>query len=170
MAEEIEGLDRVNRRLAEIIGKVRHPEPALNAAGEYVIGSFKRNFLSGGRPNKWPGLAASTIASRLRGKGGKSRGARGRHKSAGGMRVLIDTTSLMSSASKKLVDGGVQVGFPDDSGPKGGKRVKRLHFGYPGGSGRGHSKTPERPFAVLQVPQDSDFIGKKIFGRYLFER
>lgn len=40
--------------------------PALEAIGHYLMGSINRNFERGGRPNKWAGLAPSTIKDRAR--------------------------------------------------------------------------------------------------------
>jgi phage gpG-like protein len=47
-------------------------------------------------------------------------------------------------------------------------QAKRQHFGYPGGTGRGRSKTPARPYMMFQN-EDQDAIGT-IFSRHYSRR
>jgi phage gpG-like protein len=155
MADGFEGLTRAMRRIHQLATDTKHVEQPLKEAGEYMVGSIKRKqFLAGGTP-KWSLLAPSTLRRRRKGKG------------RGGARVLIDKAILMGSVNKKVVASppSVRVGVPDDSGPKGGKRAKRLHFGYPGGAGRGHAHTPARPYVVM-LPEDVNAIGR-LFGRHV---
>ena len=58
----------------------------------------------------------------------------------------------------KVMTDGVAVGTNVIYGP-------RQHFGYPGGSGRGRSKTPARPFLMFQ-DEDIRDIGE-IFKRHI---
>jgi phage gpG-like protein len=158
MAEGFEGFEQVARRVGQLITDVRHVERPLNEAGEYLVGSVRRNFLEQGRPTKWTSLAKSTIASRLRDSKGKSRGSRGRHRSAGGMKILLDTTDMMKAVDKSVTTDGVRVGLNK-------VQAARQHFGFPGGTGRGHAKTPARPFLMMQ-PEDQVKIGN-IFIRHI---
>lgn len=151
MSEGFQGLDRAIRRIAQMATDVKHVEKPLNEAGEYAIGSIKKNFLVGGRPSKWKALAASTIAGRRRGKG------------RGGIKILIDRARLMNAITKKTVASGGGAGVAV------GENViyaPRQHFGYKGGTGRGHAATPARPFMMLQQPEDVNAIGK-IFSRHV---
>lgn len=130
MADAVAGLTRLLNRFITIQGRARDMTPAMQAVGTYMIGSVARTFRAGGRP-KWTGLAASTIAARRRGKG------------KGGVKILIDSATLMNSMSSIATANEVSAGTNMIYGP-------RQHFGYPGGSGRGHSRTPARPFLVFQ--------------------
>ena len=142
----LEGLERVLNRTARLKRDIRRVEPPMKAAGVYMIGSVVKNFNTGGRPKKWQGLAASTIRGRRRGKG------------KGGIKVLIDKGQLRNSNSMRLRAAGVEIGTNM-------VQAKRQHFGYPGGSGRGHSKKPARPYMMFQ-DEDSDAIAV-IFSRHL---
>jgi phage gpG-like protein len=148
MSEAIEGLDRLLRRVSRletrITGEIEKP---FKAAGTYMIGSIQRNFTASGRPAKWQALAASTIAQRRRGKG------------RGGVKPLIDTGRMKNSESMRVGSKQVEVGTNM-------VQAKRQHFGYPEGTGRGHSKTPARPFMMIQDPEDYDAI-KEIFSRHI---
>lgn len=146
MAEGLQGIERVLKRVNKLATDIRHVERPMRAAGTYMIGSIVRNFNASGRPKKWEKLAASTVEQRRRG-GGK-----------GGMKPLINWGHLRNSSSMRLRTDGVEVGTNMD-------QAKRQHFGYPKGSGRGHSRTPARPFMMFQE-EDTDAIGR-IFSRHL---
>lgn len=104
--------------------------------------SIERNFQASGRPKKWKPLAESTL-ERRKGRSPK---------------ILIDSSHLKNSMSDRLTSDGVEVGTNVIY-------AKRQHFGYPGGSGRGHSKTPARPFMLLQEEDIRD-IGE-VFKRHI---
>lgn len=144
MAEGFEGLDRVLRRVGQIATNVRHVERPLNQAGEYIVGSVKRNFFAGGRPQRWTPLAPSTLKRRRKGRS-RQRGAI----------PLTDFGHLRDSVTKKVTTDGVRVGT-------GKVQARRQHFGYPGGSGPGHAHTPARPYMLLQ---DEDI--RKIGGLFV---
>lgn len=135
-------MNRVNRLQRDI----KHVEKPMKAAGQYVVGSIVKNFNSSGRPKKWQKLAPSTVAGRRKGKG------------KGGLKILIDKGQLRNSHSVRLRSDGVEVGTNM-------VQAKRQHFGYPGGSGRGHAKTPARPFVMFQ-DEDPEAIGR-IFSRHI---
>ena len=118
----------------------------MKAGGVYMLGSVERNFKASGRPKKWEKLADSTIAARRTGKG------------KGGIKILVDTAAMKNSMSMRVRSTETEVGTN-------AVQAKRQHFGYPGGTGRGHSKTPARPFVMFQ-DEDYDAIGQ-IFSRHV---
>jgi phage gpG-like protein len=146
MSETLQGLESVLKRSYRLATDVRQVERPLKASGTYMIGSVQRNFTAGGRPQKWTPLAASTIKQRRRGSG------------KGGIKPLVDTARLKNSPAMRVSPGQVEIGTNM-------VQAKRQHFGYPGGSGRGHSKTPARPFMVIQT-EDPQAIST-IFARHL---
>jgi len=147
MAEGFEGVDRALRRIGQMATDVKHVERPLSEAGEYLVGSVKKTILVGGRPKKFPPLAPSTLAARRKGRG------------RGGPKILIDTGRLLASLEKTVTTDGVRVGTNVIY-------ARRQHFGYPGGPGRGHSRTPARPFMLMQQPEDVVKIGS-IFERHI---
>lgn len=147
MNNGIEGLDRVFSRINRLHDRItRDIEKPFKASGTYMVGSIQRNFQAEGRPKKWTALADSTIERRRRGKG------------KGGVKILTDTAAMKNSMAMKLQTDGVEVGT-------GAIQAKRQHYGYPGGTGRGRSKTPARPFVMIQ-DEDRDVIAK-IFSRHV---
>jgi phage virion morphogenesis protein len=147
MAGGLQGIDRVlkrvNRLANRMAGEIERP---LKAAGVYMLGSIERNFKSQGRPDKWEKLKPATVARRRKGRG------------TGSPQILINTGSLKNSHSVRIRSQSVEVGTNK-------VQAKRLHFGYPGGEGRGRAKTPARPFVMFQ-DEDFDAIGK-IFSRHV---
>ncbi len=143
--EGIQGLEKVLRRVSRLSTDARHVEKPMKAAGTYMLGSIEKNFKAGGRPNKWQGLSAGTIARR-------------RNKKKSSIKILVDTGRLKNSHSFRLVSEGVQIGTNVIYAP-------RQHFGYKGGSGRGHSETPARPYLMFQE-EDIREIGE-IFTRHV---
>ncbi len=146
MAEDIEGLGRLLNRIARLETDTRRVEAPLKAAGAYMLGSIEKNFREQGRPQKWQGLAASTLSKRRRGRG------------RGGPQILIDTARLKNSINFRVVTKGVEIGTNV-------KYAARQHFGFPGGTGRGHSKTPARAFLMFQREDYSEIA--KLFRRHI---
>jgi phage gpG-like protein len=166
MADEIQGLSNLIRRIHQLKSDTRHTERAMAEAGAYMLGSIEENFRAQGRPQKWQGLAASTLAARrgLRRAGkGRLRDKQGRYSKnkSGGAQTLIDTARLKNAIAFKVIGGGVGVEIGTNV-----KYAARQQFGYPKGEGRGHSPTPARPFLMFQ-PQDLEYIGGTIFRRHL---
>lgn len=147
MAEEIQGLGRLLSRIRRLATDARHVERPLRAAGEVLRRSVEQNFRAQGRPQRWTPLSPRTLARRRRGRG------------RGGPQILIDSARLKNSVAVRLVTEGVEVGTNV-------RYARRQHFGFPGGAGRGHSRTPARPFLMVQVPEDIDAIGD-IFRRHI---
>ncbi len=141
----IQGLEKILKRVKELATDSRHVERPMKASGTYMLGSIEKNFKAGGRPNRWTGLSAATIARR-------------RNKKKSSIKILIDTARLKNSHQFRLVSEGVQIGTNVIYAP-------RQHFGYEGGSGRGHAKTPARPFLMFQE-EDIREIGE-IFTRHI---
>jgi len=147
MAGDLQGLESLLRRVAQLATDTKHVERPLKAAGAYMLGSIEKNFRAQGRPQKWKGLAASTLGRRRRGKG------------RGGPQILIDSARLKNSIAFRVVaEPGVEIGTNV-------KYARRQHFGYPKGEGRGHNATPARPFLVFQ-DEDKPAI-RDIFRRHL---
>jgi len=152
MADEgIEGLNRLLSRLGQMATDIRHVERPMRVAGEIAVRSIHKNFEEQGRPQRWTPLSPRTLASRRRGRG------------RGGVKILTDKGLMKAAVHADLVSEGgeaaVKVGL---------KKVQaaRHHFGYSGGKGRGHSKTPARPFLMLQEPEDVVDIGN-VFRRHI---
>ena len=146
MSAELKGVEQLFNRILIIETAAKDLEPAFKASGVYMLGSIERNFQEQGRPKKWQALAPATLAKRRRGEG------------QGGAQILIDRGDLKNSNSTRLSGNSLEVGTNKD-------QAARLHFGYPGGKGRGHSKTPARPFLLFQ-DEDVDAI-ETIFNRHL---
>ena len=150
MSAAITGITQVLNRFLIIESSLKNLDPAFKAAGVYMLGSIERNFKEQGRPQKWQALAPATLAARRQGKG------------KGGAKILIDegllkgsitTADAMRTTSDSMVIGTNKI------------QAARMHFGYPGGEGRGHSKTPARPFLLFQ-DEDVDAI-ETIFNRHI---
>lgn len=150
MSASIKGIEAVLNRFLIIEAAASNLEPAMKASGVYMLGSVERNFKAQGRPQKWQALAPSTLARRRKGPG------------KGGAQILINegllkgsvtTADAIQTSSGSMVIGTNKV------------QAARMHFGYPGGPGRGHAKTPARPFLLFQ-DEDVEAI-ETIFNRHL---
>ena len=133
-------------RVKQLATDTRHVERPLRAAGAVILSSVERNFRAQGRPQPWEKLAERTRRARRRGRG------------RGSARILIDTASMKNAIGMKVRTEGVEVGLNK-------VQARRQHFGFPGGSGRGHARTPARPFLMVQR-EDVQTIGD-IFKRHI---
>ncbi|HQU86358.1 MAG TPA: phage virion morphogenesis protein [Pyrinomonadaceae bacterium] len=149
MANDIQGIENLFRRVRKLATDSRQVQKPLKAAGVVMLSSIQQNFKAQGRPQKWQKLSAATIAGRRKGKG------------KGKAQILIDKGRLKNSHSMKVSSGGVEVGTNVIY-------AKRQHYGFPGGKGKGKSKTPARPFVMFQ-DEDFDTIGQ-IFNRHIAGR
>lgn len=145
--EDIQGLRLLLNRIAEMAHDVRHADAALKAGAQVAVTSINRNFDVQGRP-PFKGLSQSTLAGRRRGRG------------RGGPKILQDTGRLKGSIHATPPTGG-SVKIATNV-----VYAARQHYGYPGGTGPGHSKTPARPYMMLQEPEDIRAIGE-IFKRHI---
>ena len=134
------------RQVKQLAADMKHVERPLRAAGTLMLGSIEKNFKAQGRPTKWEKLKTATVSRRRKGRG-KGKG-----------QILIDTARLKNSHAMTVNTDGVEVGTNVIDAP-------RHHFGYPGGTGRGRSKTPARPFVMFQEEDVRD-IGE-IFKRHI---
>jgi phage virion morphogenesis protein len=149
MADGIEGFESLIKRLGELALDTRRVEKPLKAAGAYMLGSIEKNFQQQGRPTKWDPLSPRTLAGRRKGRRKK-----------GGAKILIDTARLKNSMSVQLVEGPAALVGTNV------KYARRQHYGYDSKKkGRGHAKTPARPFLMFQ---DEDFEAiDRIFARHI---
>lgn len=150
MSQAVVGITQVINRFLIIESSLENLEPAFKASGVYMLGSIERNFKAQGRPQKWQALASSTVAGRRRGTG------------KGGVKILVDEGLLKGSVTTA---GAMQTGSDSMIIGTNKDQAARMHFGYPGGTGRGRSKTPARPFLLFQ-DEDVDAI-ETIFNRHL---
>lgn len=155
MAEDIQGLGALLRRLNQLATDTRHVEAPLKAAGAVMLGSVEKNFRAQGRPVQWEPLAGGGGGRRRDGRGRYSKGKAGRRRRG---KILIDKARLKNSISYRLVTAGVEVGTNVIY-------ARRHHFGYEGGEGRGRSRTPARPFLLIH-DEDIRDIGE-IFRRHV---
>lgn len=170
MADDIEGLDRLLKRIGKLATDVTHVERPLKAAGALVQASVQKNFNEQGRPEKWTPLHPRTLARRRKGKG------------KGGSKILIDSARLRNSIQFQLITGpAVEVGTNVEY-------AARHHFGFSAGfykqtkarmsdkrdkkgrriGRRGLGRTPARPFLLLQGEDIRD-IGD-LFKRHISKK
>lgn len=150
MSDAIGGLNKLFNRLLRLKQKATNLHPALQAVGVYMLGSIERNFRAQGRPQKWQALAKSTLARRRKGKG------------KGKAQILVDKSHLKNSVTARNA-----LVVTSDKAQIGTNLIyaKRQHYGYEGKEGRGHSKTPARPFLMFQTEDVKAIEG--IFNRHL---
>lgn len=156
MAEGIQGLENIIKRVHEIKTDMRRTERAMATVGAYMLGSVEKNFRAQGRPDKWPGLAASTLANRAK----RNSRRRKANRVSGSAQILIDTARLKNSIQFRVIGGGVGVEIGTNV-----KYARRHQFGYPGGVGRGHARTPARPFLLFQDEDIKEIVN--MFRRHL---
>lgn len=150
MSAAIKGIEQVLNRFLIIEASVKNLEPAMKAAGVYMLGSIERNFKAQGRPAKWEALAPSTLSRRRTGKG---KGTAQILVNEGLLKGSVTTADSVTTTNSSMLIGTNKI------------QAARMHFGYPEGTGRGHSKTPARPFLLFQT-EDADAI-EQIFNRHL---
>lgn len=136
--------EEVKRLFNRLSARVKDLTPAMKEIGEIVRSSVVKNFVSGGRPQRWKPNAAATI---MRGisrrqftkKGALSSGA-SRKLSKG--KVLIDTARLQNSITAKAGTDRAEIGTNVE--------YARIHQ-LGGKAGRGRKVTiPARPYLMVQ--------------------
>lgn len=142
MGSAVQGMRPLLRHLERVRKRARDRKRAMRKAADLMVESVQRNFDEGGRP-RWQAHAEST-----------------RRRLVGPQRVLYRSGALRGSFKPTATNDEASA---DSSTAYGA----RHHFGYPGGPGRGHSRTPARPFALLQ-DEDAPTIGERVFMRHLF--
>ena len=127
------------RRVAEMLQRVKNLRPALKIIGETGLTSIQRNFEEGGRPKKWKPLALSTIKQRRR-----------QGKWPGQILVRLGFGGgLLGSISYRVTPSKVRWTA---------KKIYAAiqHFG--GKAGRGHKATiPARAYMLFQREDREDF-------------
>lgn len=134
-------------RLGKCIASGKDMRPAWDDIGEYMLGSIRRNFEAGGRPEKWEALAPTTITGQyLQGNRSRKRkrktSGKAFDKYAGGKKVLIDHGELINSITRRVESNSVELGS--------NLAYAAIHqFG--GTAGRKHAaRIPARPFLMVQ--------------------
>lgn len=130
----------IREALNKLQNKTRNLTPAFRIIGEIVRTSVIRNFEKGGRPKKWKGLAAATIAQRMK-KG-----------TWPGKILMIKGMlgGLAGSIAYKVFRDMVKIGTNKIYGAI-------QHLG--GKAGRGHKVTiPARHFLMLQKEDETEII------------
>jgi phage gpG-like protein len=147
-------------------------QPAWEQVGEYMEGSIRQNFESGGRPQAWQPLKAATLLARAGGVGkavlkkyqrtmvgqrGMAQLTKKAQRTIGGAKILIAAGNLLNSIHYVANQNGVEIGSP---------LVYAATHQYGRTSGRG-APIPKREFLAVQK-DDAEAI-TKIIGDYLTE-
>ena len=141
----------VKRLLDKLWFRGRNLKPVMVDIGEIVRSSVVRNFVEGGRPDKWTPNAAATILAGINKrhftrkgllrKGSSLRLSRGK--------VLIDTARLQNSITARAYADRVIIG-PDQAKLGTNAKYARIHQ-LGGMAGRGRKvRIPARPFLLVQ--------------------
>lgn len=166
----VEGIDRVCARLRGIRERCSDCGPAMKAIGIYMTQTEEEQIFREQRDPvtgaPWKPLADSTIAARRSGKHGRfgklgkrqakamaglnptqrhaARAAIARERFAKGRgRILFDTGRLLDSVTQAGI---LDVGAHHVTFGSNVAYAARHNYGYTGGSGRGHARTPQRRF------------------------
>ena len=141
--------DDVTPLLARLKEKMGNLSPFMKNAGEVLITSIRKNFETGGRPEKWQGLKASTIKGRML-QGHWPGKILIRHGVSGG---LLGSLSYKASPDRVVVSAN--------------KIYAAIHH-FGGKAGRGHkANIPARPFMLVQDEDWSEI--KRMAGEYLLK-
>lgn len=130
----------VQERLRSAIKHCTDLTPAMEIIGEMGIASMQKTFDEGGRPGKWPDLAASTKAQRQ--KVGKWPG-----------QILVRSGELKKISASA---GPRSVIFTPGAGANDYAAIQ--HFGGMAGRGR-KTKIPPRAFLLLQDEDVTEING-----------
>ena len=141
---EIAGLDAVIGRVREVRERAASPQPPMRESADYMLASVDRNFAAQGRPERWEPHAETT-----------------RERLIGPQRLLERSGTMrggfepsFSASGWGIANAAARAYWP------------RQHFGFNGNGGRGHSRTPARPFLLFQT-EDVPAVGR-IFADYFF--
>lgn len=129
------------RKILDNMADERKLGQHLQTATEANAADAQREIVQGiqsQRWSDWPPLAESTVQSKLR---------QGRHKSAGGIKTLIDTGQLINNITYKIQDGFTAVvGVMKGARRKGGEDLVNIAEVHEFGSRDG--KIPARPYLM----------------------
>ena len=172
----VNGEKKAVDELRNIAGKAKDLRPAFKVARLLILESTQRNFMAGGRPERWEPLKASTLERRAREHMGstwtatekrshskmwiqrganKGRITKGAAKYMAGAKPLRDTGMLMAS-----------IGFPSRDGISVNKPLElrvgtNVPYAWVHQKGWDEGKIPARPFMLLH-PEDEEKIVKAI--------
>jgi phage virion morphogenesis protein len=136
--------EQVKAMLADLKARAQNLKPAMSIVGQIVRSSVIKNFMQGGRPEKWKPLAESTILGGIRKKDFTKEGRLREPVSRRlrGDKVLIDTARLMNSIKPKAFADRAEVGT---------NVIYSAIHQFGGKAGRGKKVTiPARPFLMVQ--------------------
>ena len=146
---KVKGVADFQDAMNAIAIRMQRPSPFLRAGGLLMLESVQRNFIEGGRPEKWESLKPETI--RRRGGGNRRKWTAGggwqlapSKAGWGDAQILRDRGFLMNSiAPHEVTDKSISIGTNDPKAPS-------HHYGAT--SGRSHTiVVPARPFLMLQA-------------------
>jgi phage virion morphogenesis protein len=135
---------QVKAMLSQLQERTRNLKPAMSIVGQIVRNSVIKNFMQGGRPEKWKPLAEATILGGIRKKDFTKKGRLREPVSRRlrGDKVLIDTARLMNSITSKAFADHAEVGT---------NVIYSAIHQFGGKAGRGKKVTiPARPFLMVQ--------------------
>ncbi|MBI4651032.1 phage virion morphogenesis protein [Candidatus Desantisbacteria bacterium] len=147
LAEIIIDNTAVIKLLTTLSGRLNDMSPIMRKTAGVMHDAVEENFAQEGRPEKWAPLAKSTIAARER-------------KGYWPGKIMQRTGAMISALFTKYSSNAAIAGFPPSI-----KQATRMHWGYPGGTGRGHAETPARPVLVLPpetIEDIRDMLEKEI--------
>jgi phage virion morphogenesis protein len=149
----------VKDMLARLQERMGNMTSFMKEVGELVRSSVIKNFMKGGRPEKWKPHALATILGGISKKKFTQRGGlkTGSSRKLAGGKVLIDTARLMNSVTSRARNDRVEIGT---------NVIYAAIHQLGGKAGRGRKVTiPARPFLAVQ---DEDWTEiKKTIERYL---
>jgi len=156
MIVSIKGIEEIQAAINGFADRMSNPSQLLRAGGVLMLESVQRNFIEGGRPDRWVPLSQVTYLLRYRDKArfrtyskGESKGrltkASADNFVSGGAEPLRDKGLLMASiAPAEMTDKSISIGT----------NAPQAQLLNDGGQARGFIKgspmIPARPFMMLQ--------------------
>jgi phage gpG-like protein len=150
------GMPTVQETINGYMDRMKNPSPFLRVGGVLMLESVQRNFMEGGRPDKWKPVSEVTYLLRYRDKARFNTYSSGKNKGritkasadnfvSGGADPLRDTGLLMASITpKEQTDKSISIGT---NAPQ----AALMHYGgEPKGFIKGKALIPARPFMLLQ--------------------
>ena len=131
------GRNHVFARVERLQARLDDPTPPMQEAAALLRKSIDANFDAQGRPTRWTGLSASTLAAR-------------RRRGNTGTKILEDTGAMRSGVQTIMQGNSFEIG-------SNAVQARRMHHGWPG-------HTTARPWVMFQT-EDIETTGN-IFSRY----
>ena len=156
---------KITGLLDRLKARTRDLTPAMKIVGEIVRSSVIRNFMQGGRPDKWtPTKGLSSYITRRAGSAGRKRKTYTLKSSKGsahpaGKKTLIDTGRLKNSITSRAYSNKAVVGT---------NVIYAAIHQFGGKAGRGRKTTiPARPFLMVHNEDWAEI--KKVLERELLK-